>query len=778
MHVIVYSSALYKHNNNKRVEMSTKVENTAEILRDFLNVIAGPLPDDTQYIASMLRGNVGDAKGWPPRTLNEVVAMVEAGVHDCAYYISTASARPDSTGKYRNKKAQFDQLNMVILDDVGSGEGSKANEGTLRPTYKIETSKDNYQWGYLLDPPVRDFDIASTFIKAVYGSGISDKGGSLTGKFVRLPAGVNGKDKGTGRNTFPVRLTELNEGVSYSIEELIDEWELNLSADEPGQMQSTDPVMDWLIDNNHVKGPIEDVPFITIACPWGDTHSRGGDRLAGYTPLGHGEDPATRGFHCFHEHCADKHTKDLLDWVGESGGPTISNTEFFKLTDTGNSERFIRDHATNLRFNLTSGCWHRWNGMYWEASAESHVHGMAVSTTRNMHKEAGRTLNKDAQKAILAHAHKSESLSALIAMKRGASLTPSISIHTTDLDRQPMTLNLLNGTLDLTTGKLRDHDRNDLMAGVLPFNYDPKAKSERWEAFISSVFDHDKALISYVQRIIGYTLSDDISEQCLFFCYGKGSNGKSTLFNIIGYLLGHHASRTEVTSLLTSKNRDAASLGPMKARIMNKRCVITSELPEGQSLSEAAIKDLTGSDLITGRELFERSFDFKPTHKLWMYGNHKPRIRGTDDGIWRRIHLIPFTQHFEGKDRVKGLDDLIITEDIEAVFAWAVKGCLSWQKKGLATPPVVTRATAKYRADEDTMGEFITQTIVRDDTCNVAQVDMYTRYKMWATENGYRPKGRNTFNTDIEDRGFMRKRGANGVVWVNITLTAPNYGVQ
>jgi putative DNA primase/helicase len=280
-----------------------------------------------------------------------------------------------------------------------------------------------------------------------------------------------------------------------------------------------------------------------------------------------------------------------------------------------------------------------------------------------------------------------------------ASYIPSMIVGNSCLDTNPMLLNCGNGTLDLSTGILREHSPDDYITRIVSIDFDPGAECPVFIQFLRKIFTDDDELMCYLQRFIGYCLTGRTDEQVLLFLYGTGANGKTTLANIIGALLGDFAATAGGDLLLQRNGGDLNTLVALAA-LRGTRLVKISELDDGERIAEARVKSLTGGDVISCRFLHQGFFEYRPAFKVLLLGNYKPTIRGTDHGIWRRIHLLPFKVTISDSEKDPGLYQKLMNE-LPGILAWAVRGCMAWQKHGLHPPKVVLEEVNAYRKDED-----------------------------------------------------------------------------
>jgi putative DNA primase/helicase len=377
--------------------------------------------------------------------------------------------------------------------------------------------------------------------------------------------------------------------------------------------------------------------------------------------------------------------------------------------------------------------------------------------------ELGRALKTAT--ALLNWCLKSEAATRINAMIDLARSEPGIPILPEQLDTNPWLLNCVNGTLDLRTGQLREHRREDLITKLCPIPHDPKAVAPTWDQFLQTIFADKTELVSYIQRFLGYCLTGDVSEHILPLFWGTGANGKSTLLNIILAMLGSDYAIKAASDLLMMK-RDTHPTE--RADLFGKRFVVCIESDENRRFAESLVKDLTGGDRQRARRMREDFWEFAPTHKVILCTNHKPIIRGTDIAIWRRIRLIPFTVTIPCEQQDKRLGDKL-KQELPGILAWCVRGCQEWQREGLGMPAEVTTATAVYRSDEDILGAFLSECCVRGADCRISARKLYACYTDWCEANGEKcPVTQKQFGTTLTERGFERYQ-SNGTWYRGVT---------
>lgn len=430
--------------------------------------------------------------------------------------------------------------------------------------------------------------------------------------------------------------------------------------------------------------------------------------------------------------------------------------ETARFTDVSNAERLVSRHLDDLRYVSTWGKWIFWDGKRWSLDSGENALRFAVSTARAMMKDAKEAMSRavdEQDKAasdgepnrieaarekqkwasrMIDWATKSHSRPRLEAMLAVACADPRISIRHDQLDANKWLLNVGNGTVDLKTGTLRSHLREDLITKITPVEYNIAASAPTWKKFLQDVMDGDPELVSYLSRAIGYACTGEIRDHVLVFFHGEtGSNGKSTFLQTIHKMLGEYAMPAARKLLFRGKSdRHPTEI----ATLHGKRFVTCSEIEEGQAFDEGLLKDLTGGDAINARRMREDEWRFEPTHKLFIAGNHKPRVRGTDGGIWRRIHLVPWLVNFE-KTKDMSLPAKLEAE-LPGILTWAVQSCIDWQREGLAPPGGVRDATKAYREESNPLGEFVSLRCRIEPTGRVSRRALRDAYERYCRDNG------------------------------------------
>lgn len=400
-------------------------------------------------------------------------------------------------------------------------------------------------------------------------------------------------------------------------------------------------------------------------------------------------------------------------------------------TDTANAARFADLHDRQVLFVPPWGKWLSWDGSRWADDSGTGVQQRAVRYAVSLWDclpTMSLRLSRNEFNALVAFIRSTNQSPRIASFLKLAQSRENLVCPVEELNSDPMLLNVVNGTIDLSTGKLRPHNPADRLTQVTKVAYDSEAKCPKWEETLRLIFDGDLELIGYVQRLLGYSLSGSTGEHILPIAYGKGNNGKSTVWNTIAELLGDYASLANEELLLGDKSNHPTE----RAALYQKRFVAVSEPAQGAKLKESRVKELTGDRLITARRMGEDFWSFERTHTFWLSSNHLPRVSGTDEGIWRRIKLIPFVVNL--KDKVKPIPDFdkwLVKHEGRGILAWLVRGFLDYQKNGLVEPACVTAAVQKYQAESDVLGDFLAEHTVAEDGAQALASDLYGKYVEW-----------------------------------------------
>jgi putative DNA primase/helicase len=427
----------------------------------------------------------------------------------------------------------------------------------------------------------------------------------------------------------------------------------------------------------------------------------------------------------------------------------------YNLTDLGNSERFSDQHGEDARYVYPWRSWLTWTGARWEADEGGATSRMAKETVRAIYGEAAEAEDAERRKAISGHAKRSESRARIEAMV--ALAQSEMPIRPDGLDTDPWLLNTAGGTVDLRTGELRGHYRDDLITKLAPVEYDPDAEAPAWEEFLERILP-DEAVREFVRRLAGYSLTGSTREHVLPILYGSGANGKSTFVNTLMAAMGDYAGQTAPDLLLAKQGSHPTEL----ADLFGTRMAASIEVNDGRRFNESLVKQLTGGDTVKARRLYENFWQFEPTHKVWLATNHRPDVRGTDQAIWRRIKLIPFTVAIPPEEQDAELPEKL-RDELPGVLAWAVRGCLEWQRDGLGEPDEVRRATNEYRAHMDVLAGFIEERCVIGQRAWAKFKTLYEEYTEWAEESGERPESKRRFGDSLSERGCRSANGTDNV---------------
>ncbi len=470
-----------------------------------------------------------------------------------------------------------------------------------------------------------------------------------------------------------------------------------------------------------------------------------------------------------HEHVEPKTVSKKMAQINgrapEEEQPAVKPSDTFELSDLGNAERLIAKYGDDFRYTHSLG-WFAWNGFRWvRDDGDLLIRRRCIDVVRGIHDEAVNTAeDKEKFKSLKKFAVKSEAASKINAIPTIAQTMLSATLDV--FDQHPMLINFRNGTLDLKTNEFREHRRGDYITQATAVDYDAAATSDVWEKFVRQILPTDE-LHDYVQDAIGYSLTGSVREQCMFICFGTGSNGKSTFTDTIINAFGDYGKAVPSKLMASGASEQHPTL---LTELQWRRFASAQETKENGRLDESMIKQLSGGDIITAHKMRKDYYDFAPTHKLWLSTNHKPTIRGTDHGIWRRMRMIPFTVSIPDELKDRELANKL-KQDYQAVLNWSVIGAMRWAVRGLISPSVVQQATDEYQAEQDTIGQWIEDCVVENKASRISKKVVYDSYCGWCDENGYKhPMVQRKLADRLTERGYKSVRTARTRMWEGISL--------
>lgn len=455
------------------------------------------------------------------------------------------------------------------------------------------------------------------------------------------------------------------------------------------------------------------------------------------------------------------------------------------LTELGNAERFTSMHGDRFRYVQTWKQWLHYDGRRWSHDEMGAVITAAKKVVAQLYSEASdlakRAASGDEQAGKIAEAlakwartsSKHASITAMVSLARSED---PIAAAPSAFDCDPWLLNVENGTLDLRTSKLRPHAAGDMITKLAPVVYDSKATCPLWTAFLERV-QPDPDARAWLKRLVGYALTGVTREQIMTFLLGEGANGKSVFLDVLLDVIGDYGLRA-APDLVLAKHNEAHPTE--QADLDGKRLAAVSEIDQGRSWAESTIKRLTGDKTISARRMNQNFYTFVVTHKIVVAANTKPTVRGTDYAIWRRMRLVPFSVTIPVEERDPDLVTKLLAER-SGILAWAVEGCLEWQKFGLGETPTMAKAAAEYRESQDILGSWIEDECVLVPDAFTLGDRLYASYVAWCSRNGHEPWTRRAWNDRLTERPGLendRRHAGRGVAGIGLrTRAASHLGV-
>lgn len=423
--------------------------------------------------------------------------------------------------------------------------------------------------------------------------------------------------------------------------------------------------------------------------------------------------------------------------------------------DIRNARHFAAMFGRRLLYIYGLKKWLRWSGDRWILCDQGQEIEAAKQAAQTMMADASASLavDQDRGKGRVREAMAAHQIARIKATLELARSEPGMSAGQADLDANPTLLGVGNGVVDLKSGVLIVNRPDMLITQHCEADYDMAAMCPRWLQFMAEVFAGDQATIDAVQRLLGYTLTGLNTEEIIVICIGFGANGKSIFGNIVNRITGGY-SRVAPHSLLAARRGDDHSARGDIAMLEGARLVSVNELPGGMQLDEQAVKALAGREPISARPLYGEFFTFNPRFTVWVRTNHRPIVKGDDDGIWRRIVVLPFREKFEGARRDPQLEGKLWTE-CNGILRWMIEGARQYLVSGhLSLSPAILAEQRQYRSDSDLLGEFLIDRTVADLTGRVPDKELFGNWCIWCADNGHKAGGKATFTQRLSERSF------------------------
>ncbi|MEB2353244.1 MAG: phage/plasmid primase, P4 family [Burkholderiaceae bacterium] len=529
-------------------------------------------------------------------------------------------------------------------------------------------------------------------------------------------------------------------------------------------LKSSDPILVALRDQGRILRDMGAGKF-AIRCPFEADHSREhtADDSSTVYLLPHTNGYQRGHFRCQHDHCTGRPDAEFLAalGLGNRGGQT--STTVSASEDVVTPE--FSDNHLALEFVAQYGAGLRWSpGLDWMRDAGTHWTRDDHLIRFNAARLTCRSAANAADAKVQARLASAKTVAAVLSL---AQSDPRIVVPSEEWDRDPFMLNTPAGIVDLRTGNLRTRNRVDYLTQITAVSPDAAMRCPNWLRFVGEVFAHDADVIEFVQRMGGYILTGDRREQKLFFAYGVGANGKSTLLDLWLWLMGTYALKLPTTALMLSKvERHPTEL----AQLRGKRLAMSNELEEGAFWAESRIKELTGDDTLTARFMRQDNFEFRQSQKHLIAGNHKPRLRGGDPAIARRMVLIPFLEVFDGHRKDKTLPEKLRAE-APAVLAWLIEGARKWYADGLVIPATVQAASRDYLAEHDDAAMWIEECCETGAALTDSASELYASFRLWKRDRGEAEPSLTVWGQRMALVQGIRKRRSGGIKYDGIRLT-------
>lgn len=460
-----------------------------------------------------------------------------------------------------------------------------------------------------------------------------------------------------------------------------------------------------------------------------------------------------------------------------NGFTSLEHDDPIFTSDLGNTLRLVSLAGDRLRYAVDESRWYVWDGARWAPDKMNRALNITKEVIRDIRQSAVDVNDADQRDRLLNWALSTENIARRNAMLAGAEAEPQLALTVDELDADPGLLVVRNGTLDLTTGQLRESRREDLCSRLAEVNYDSAATCPLWLGHIELLCNGDPNLAAYIRRAVGYTLTGDVGARSFFFLEGTGSNGKNAFIEPIMMMLGSYA-QTATTALLTGGDEQHPTI---LADLLGTRLVFIDETRQGKALNVERVKALTGSKRVKARRMKQDFFEFDAQFKLWIAGNGQPTVRDPSDGVWNRMQRVVCHGKVSEAKKILGFADLLYAEEASGILNWALEGLRDYRATGgLGTPSSVREDVQSYRDEEDYVGQFLDDVVLKTGDVGdfISSAALYLEYSLWAAQHGLR--GQDLLNAShlarqLSGHGLERHkqvanrvqtRGFRGVAWL------------
>ncbi len=677
-------------------------------------------------------------------------------------YFSTALFDKESKGR---SKEEAKGVWCIVLDDLG--------DSSLRPTWKLETSANNYQIGFALSEPINDIEIATRLMKEIANKAIlngNDTAGNNPVRNVRLPVGINNKNG----SVFQHNLVEWNDALKYSLNQIITGLGLDasyiLNAKSQHSSRDFDEPLDiadlvrQLSQSEHYYEPLLKLTASLVAK---GTPRDSAIKISQGIMQAIEKKPSD-----WHQYY--KQIPSMVDGAVAKFSVKSINADDHKYGDIYNGKVFSKMFRGSMLFCHSNKTWLRWNGDFWVWCHSKDEDILA--------KEAAKKVSEIYAEAFIVNPQAPELKSAALNAKQirnnnkrndmlqAASTEPGMFIKSiAELDADKMLLGCQNGVLDLRTGTLLDPDPKMLMTKSVNVSFDRLAECPKWLNFLDETFSGNEGTIKYLQKALGYSITGNVSEEVVHFCSGFGRNGKTLMTNVIYELLGDYSIVINTDVLMRSDQHSASSPSPEIVSLQGRRFVVANEIEDGRRLNDKHLKILASNQAITARDMYSKPIDFMPQHKIWVTTNHRPIVTDQTDGAWRRLRILPFKNQVPQEKIDYHLESKLLVERA-GILNWLVEGCLLWLKERLRPCKEILEASENYRMENDTIGAFIDECCVLGSGLTVTKNSLHRAYKTWCQETSQFAFGPNNLSKKLEVHGVTSYRTNSVRGYVGISL--------